>query len=108
LYVSTGLAYPKKGVRAFNNEYYQKEVKDFQAESAKIKSKILKDVEYTHLQQEGGGEGGSEDCFGVFSLNGIIYKAEYSYFSYNGHDYEDILSTLKVVEAKEKTITVYN
>jgi hypothetical protein len=108
LYVSTGLAYPKAGVRAYNNEEYQKEVREFRAESAKINSKILKDVEYTHLQQEGGGEGGSEDCFGVFSLNGIIYKAEYSYFSYDGHNYDDILSTLKVVEAKEKTITVYN
>lgn len=62
---------------------------------------------YAHLQQEGGGEGGSEYCFGVFALGGKVYRAEYSYYSYNGHEYDYIESTLKEVQPVQKTITVY-
>lgn len=36
-----------------------------------------------------------------------VYKGEYAYYSYNGSDYEGILSTLKEVTPVEKTITVY-
>lgn len=63
--------------------------------------------DYQHLQQEGGGEGGGEHCFGVFKLKGKIYRAEYSYYSYNGHEYDCILETLREVKPVEKTITVY-
>lgn len=62
---------------------------------------------YEHLEQEGGGEGGSEYCYGVFKLGGKIYKAEYSYYSYNGHEYDGIYDTLKEVKPVQKTITVY-
>lgn len=62
---------------------------------------------YEFLQQEGGGEGGSEYCFGVFKFKGKIYKAEWSYYSYEGDDYGDIVSTLQEVKPVEKTITVY-
>lgn len=62
---------------------------------------------YEHLKQEGGGEGGSEYCYGVFKLGGKIYKAEYSYYSYNGHEYDGIYDTLKEVKPVQKTITVY-
>ena len=62
---------------------------------------------YEHLQQEGGGEGGSEYCYGVFRLGDKIYKAEYSYYSYNGHEYDGIYHTLKEVKPVQKTITVY-
>lgn len=62
---------------------------------------------YEHLVQEGGGEGGSEYCYGVFKLNGKIYKAEYSYYSYNGCEYDDIVDTLREVVPSQKTITVY-
>ena len=75
------------------NDVYTKDIKS-------IKS-------FEHLQQEGGGEGGSEYCYGVFKLNGVIYKAEYSYYSHYGCDYDDIVSTLRVVNPVEKTITVY-
>lgn len=69
----------------------------------------LKDAgfEYEHLEQDGGGEGGSEYCYGVFKLNGVIYKAEYSYYSYNGHEFDYIVDTLRVVEGKVKQVTVY-
>ena len=62
---------------------------------------------FKHLEQEGGGEGGAEYCYGVFELNGVIYKAEYSYYSYNGCEYDGIVSTLRVVTPVEKTVTVY-
>ena len=69
--------------------------------------KFLEDIPYTHLEQEGGGEGGSEYCYGVFQLGDKIYRAEYSYYSYNGHEYDYILDTLEEVKPVEKTITTY-
>lgn len=73
--------------------------------SDKIKNSGIE--EYEHLDQEGGGEGGSEYCFGVFKLNGKIYRAEYSYYSHEGHHYDNIVETLREVKPVEKTITVY-
>lgn len=67
----------------------------------------LDKIGYKHLEQEGGGEGGTEYCFGVFELEGLIFKAEYSYYSYNGCDYDGILETLKQVKPVEKVVTVY-
>jgi len=67
----------------------------------------LKDVVYKHIQREGGGEDGSEACYGVFSLDGRIFKAEYSYYSYDGDDYSDILRTVREVKPVERTVTFY-
>lgn len=63
--------------------------------------------DYKHLQQEGGGEGGSEYCYGIFSLKGKVYKAEYQYYSHNGHKTDEIIDSLQEVKAVEKTVTVY-
>lgn len=68
---------------------------------------ILEKYGYKHLEQEGGGEGGTEYCYGVFELNGKIYKAKYSYYSYDGHEYDGIENTLKEVKPVEKVVTVY-
>lgn len=62
---------------------------------------------YEHLEQEGGGEGGSEYCYGTFKLKGKVYQAEYSYYSYHGYEYDGILDSLKEVVPVEKTIIVY-
>lgn len=62
---------------------------------------------YKHVVQEGGGEGGAEDCYGVFKLGGKTYKAEYSYYSYHGGAYDNILKTLREVKPVEKTVIVY-
>lgn len=62
---------------------------------------------YKHLKQSGGGEGGAEYCYGVFEFDGKIYRAEYSYYSYNGFEYDYIVDTLKEVQPKTRTITVY-
>jgi hypothetical protein len=57
------------------------------------------------LEQEGGGEGGAEDCHAVFKFKDVVYKVFYNYYSYVGFNlYDDILT---IVEPKEKTITVY-
>ena len=64
-------------------------------------------LRYKHLEQEGGGEGGAEYCYGVFKLGDTIYKAEYTYYSHNGHEYSYILDTVREVKPVQKTITVY-
>lgn len=75
-------------------------------------------VEFTEFLREGvedndrlellhseGGEGEGEHAESVFKLDGVFYKAEYSYYSYNGFDY-DYMEVYEVVP-KEKTIIVY-
>jgi len=58
------------------------------------------------LLQEGGGEGGAESCYTVFSWKGIAYKYYYSYYSYNGYDFDGDVD-LEVVTQKQRTITVW-
>jgi hypothetical protein len=72
-----------------------------------VRQKLLDQIGYEHLEQEGGGKGGAEACHGVFKLGGKIYLAAYSYYSYDGCEYDDILDTLREVKRVEKTITVY-
>ena len=62
---------------------------------------------YEHLEQDGGNESGSEYCYGIFRLKGVVYKAEYSYYSCAGHEYGGIVDTLKIVKPVEKTIIVW-
>lgn len=68
---------------------------------------LCNQLQYKHLEQEGGGEGGAEYCYGVFKLGDTIYKAEYQYYSHDGHEYYDILDTIQEVKPVQKTITVY-
>ena len=70
-------------------------------------NEILDSFGYEHIQQVGGGEGSVGSCNGVFKLRDKIYKAEYSYYSYNGYEYEDIIDTLKEVKPIERTVTFY-
>jgi hypothetical protein len=75
-----------------------------------ISHKVLPYVDgfkFEHIQQEGGGEGGSEYCYGIFKLNDKYYKAEYSYYSYNGHEYEGICESLIEVFPVERLVTFY-
>lgn len=76
-------------------------------EGRKFRSIKIDEYGYEHLQQEGGGEGGAEYCWGVFRLKGIVYKAEWSYYSYRGYEYYGITDTLREVKPVEKTITVW-
>lgn len=57
------------------------------------------------IEQEGGGEGGAEDCYTVIKLDGVFYKILYYYYSHHGFDTE--YAEVMVVTPKEKLITVY-
>ena len=66
-----------------------------------------KELGYEHVVQEGGGEGGTEYCYGVFKLKDKLYKVEWSYYSHQGYYRDGALETLKEVKPKEKTIILY-
>lgn len=74
---------------------------------SEAKDDALEELGIEHLDQEGGGEGGSEYCCGVLRIGNTIYKAEWSYYSHHGMDYDYIMSAIKEVTPKTKTITVY-
>lgn len=67
----------------------------------------LKEHSYKHLAQDGGGKGGTEYCYTVFELDGKIYKGEYSYYSYHGHNFDELLDSIHEVKPVQKTVTVY-
>lgn len=69
---------------------------------------ILKyfDCERT-LEGEYGGEGEGEYCFGIIKLKGKYYRASWSYYSYNGCEYDYIEDTIEEVEPFKKTVTMY-
>ncbi len=104
-----GLNYPERGDRSYDDPTYQAEKDAYWELYRQKEQEILEELGgYDHLDQEGGGEGGSEYCYGVFRLGDKIYKAEYSYYSYHGCEYDGIADTLREVEPKQKTITVYS
>jgi hypothetical protein len=72
-----------------------------------MRQTLLSELGYEHIVQDGGGEGGAEDCHGVFKLKGKIYMAEYRYYSHEGHEYESITDTVREVKPVTKTVTVY-
>lgn len=70
-------------------------------------SDYLSERGYELLETDGGGEGGTEYCYGVIKLGDEHYKAEWAYYSYSGCEYDNIENTVKLVTPKEKTVTVY-
>lgn len=68
---------------------------------------MLAELGYEHIHQEGGGEGGSEYCEGVFKLDDKLYEVNYSYYSHNGCEYDYIEDTIREVKPVVKTVTVY-
>lgn len=69
---------------------------------------FLEKTGYSQIDGEGGHEGGAEYCWGVFEFLGKTYKAEYSYYSYHGDEYDGISKTLKEVKPVQKTVTVWD
>ena len=63
----------------------------------------LADVEV--VEQEGGGEG--EYCYAILKWQDRFFKLEWSYYSYQGYDYDEAFESLTEVEAKQKVVTVY-
>lgn len=62
---------------------------------------------YEHIEQDGGGEGGAEDCYGVIKFKDKYYKTEWKYYSHNGFDFCGAKYYIREVTPKQKTITVY-
>lgn len=62
-------------------------------------------VGLTWLLQEGGGEGGAEQCEVIFSWKDVCYAIYYSYYSHDG--YAIAAEELYIVTPEEKTVTVY-
>ena len=59
-----------------------------------------------HITQDEGGEGGSEDCYAVFSWKGRYYRVDYNYYSYVG--YENLeMENIYEVFPKERVVTFY-
>ncbi|WZW73086.1 hypothetical protein [Vibrio phage TCU-VP03-AIR1] len=57
------------------------------------------------IEQDGGGEGGSEYCYTILEKDGRYFKTEYSYYSYHGYDnYGD---SFVEVYPKQVTVTQY-
>lgn len=69
---------------------------------------ITEEVGYEVLEEQTGGEGEGEYCYSVIKIGDKYFKAEWSYYSYNGCDYDYIEDTIKEVTPSTKTITVYN
>ena len=76
-------------------------------ESDNLFDRVLKDSDCESIESEGGGEGEGEYCYGVIRIKDKYYKAEWSYYSYNGCDYDNIEHTIHEVIPEQKTITVY-
>ena len=70
-------------------------------------NEIASKYNYRNVEGEGGHEGGGEYCYGVIEVDGTFFKAEWSYYSYSGCDYDYINDTIKEVTPFTKTITVY-
>lgn len=87
--------------RETNPEAYKAYQDEVQAMYDKVKGLV------ESLELEGDGEGEGEYCYGVIKIGEVCIKAEWSYYSYDGCRYDDIVSTLRVVTPKQKTITVY-
>lgn len=68
---------------------------------------LMKEVGHEVMESQGGGEGEGEYCYSVIKLGDKFFKAEWSYYSYNGCDFDYIEDTITEVTPKQKTITVY-
>lgn len=71
------------------------------------RQEILKSYDYEWMEGDTGGEGEGEYCYSVIRFQGKFYKAEWSYYSYNGCEYDYIADTVKQVFPKEKLVIVY-
>jgi hypothetical protein len=57
------------------------------------------------IEQDGGGEGGGEDCYSVIKVDGQFYKFEYSYASYEGYTFDHLEPQL--VSPVQRLVTFY-
>lgn len=66
---------------------------------------VMNGIDMKHIEQDGGGEGGGEDCETVVQAGDKYYKIVYSYYSYDGYNYDDA-DVYEVVPVK-RLVTFY-
>lgn len=66
---------------------------------------VINGVDMKHIEKNGGGEGGGEHCETVVQAGDKYYKIVYSYYSYDGYNYED--ADVYEVVPVERLVTFY-
>lgn len=77
---------------------------DEKGAEAEFYREAIEQLNFNHVEQEGGGEGGTEYCFSIIELNGTFYKCEYSYASYDGYQVDDIWDWTPVKPVNKEVI----
>ncbi|MNK14408.1 hypothetical protein D3C87_325310 [compost metagenome] len=57
------------------------------------------------ITKEGGGEGGTEDVFSVINVDGVLYRVNYSYRSYDGYEFD--YAEVSIVKPVDRMVTFY-
>ena len=76
-------------------------------ESKAERQAILDQYDYEFMEGDTGGEGQGEYCYGVIRFQGKYYRAEWTYYSYNGCEYDSIERTITEVTPKQVMVTQY-
>ena len=66
---------------------------------------VVDGVDMKHIEQDGGGEGGGEHCETVVQAGDKYYKIVYSYYSYEGYNYDG--ADVYEVIPTERLVTFY-
>ena len=66
---------------------------------------VMNGIDMKHIEQDGGGEGVGEHCETVVQAGDKYYKIVYSYYSYDGYNYED--ADVYEVVPVERLVTFY-
>ena len=80
---------------------------DSAEETQRSAQDLIKEFNYELLQHEEPDDGDEGVCFSVFRLKDKIMKVEFTYYSHDGYNYDDVLYTLREVKPKTATVTVY-
>lgn len=104
----TNLIKPKQDGRKWDDPEYRAEWDKYYEDKAAQENQVLEKFGYEYIDGDSSGEGEGEHCYGVFKLGDNLYRASYYYYSHNGHEYDYIVDTLRIVTPSQKTITVYN
>lgn len=68
---------------------------------------LLAPFKYSRVEGDYGDEGEGESCYGVIRLGDDFFQAEWTYYSYNGCEYDYIEQTVREVVPEQAIITVY-
>lgn len=79
---------------------------DYTARRAYI-TEFMKQFDYQQMEGSYGGEGEGEQCCSVIRLGDQYFSAEWTYYSYNGCEYDGIEHSVHEVFPEQVTITVY-